>query len=473
MSENLTPYFGAQALHTKEASHDSFDEDKFRNWLENNAGLGIYAHGRIHQEIGHTIYVSDLIHKRGHLMSSDILLMEEQNLLSMGEPLSTNSRLGDLKAMAVLPAMNSANGEGVLVAYYEHGVVSFNTFEVPRETRHDGKGTVIQKGWDTKRLVNHMLNSVSATGRYAVAVLQRDHLFRSTKGLHFLSIMAGVETFRSENVNKLSSDVEPLLAADTNLQGAACGFWFRGDRMFATTGLSMSYDHSSGSFGKGFVSWNQAFTFTDDRTPIAIWEGLWLPDPGIAGIHCFIDHTEDPSEDGFRFIASDKGGEVYVSKINSLSTVDLRDAVEIPIEWELITGQIAPSGLMSKNSCLGLAMEVLGGQTFSKLLVECRTDACLEWQRWHLVEAPPKPLTEGQKILFTESFGKPPKKCAEFTWIQIRLTGIGEMELRLLQLDFSPTVIKDGRKQSYVVDTPKDDYFRLNNQPFEERWPSA
>jgi hypothetical protein len=470
MTENLTPYFGAQALHTKEASHDSLDESKFRNWLENNAGLGIYAHGRVHQEIGHTIYVSDLIHKRGHLMSSDILLMEEQNLLSMGEPLSTNSRLGSLRALAVLPAMNSANGEGVLVAYYEHGVVSFDTFEVPRETRHDGTGKVIQQGWDSKRLVNHLLNNVSATGRYAVAVLPRDHLFRSAKGLHFLSIMAGVETFRSENVNKLSSDVEPLLAADTSLGGAACGFWFQGDRMFATTGLVDDVSISASSFGRGFVSWNQAVTYTEDRTPITRWEGLWLPDNGIAGVHCFLDHREEPGEDGFRFICSDRDGEVYAATIDPALNVDMREAVEIPIEWDLITAQIAPSGLTSKNKVIGLMLEVLADSSFQKILVECRTDACGEWQRWATVPAPDKEIPAGRKILFTHSIGAPPRKCSEFTWIQLRVSGIGGMTLNLLQLDINPTTIKDGRKQSYVIDSLEEDYFRLNTQTTEERW---
>ncbi|MFK5283998.1 hypothetical protein ACI3PL_30915, partial [Lacticaseibacillus paracasei] len=79
--------------------------------------------------------------------------------------------------------MQTANGEGDLIAYHENGVVAFNTHEAPRETRVAGDGSIVQKGWDTKRLVNHLLNKVSAVGRYAVAVLPRDHFFRSAFGL--------------------------------------------------------------------------------------------------------------------------------------------------------------------------------------------------------------------------------------------------------------------------------------------------
>lgn len=87
-------------------SHDSFDFSKHINFLINSAGLGVYAHGRIHQQGPHSIFVSDIIHKRGSLKTDDILLMEEQQLASSAPPLSTNSSLGQLKAMSVLPAMN-------------------------------------------------------------------------------------------------------------------------------------------------------------------------------------------------------------------------------------------------------------------------------------------------------------------------------------------------------------------------------
>ena len=110
--DHLSPHFGRQALMTYDSSHDTFVWENHKHFLEANAGIGVYAHGRIHQEVGYTIYVGDLIHKRGPLVSDDILLMEEQYLQSMGEPLSTNSRLGGLVAMAVLPTMSTANGEG-------------------------------------------------------------------------------------------------------------------------------------------------------------------------------------------------------------------------------------------------------------------------------------------------------------------------------------------------------------------------
>ena len=64
------PYAGKQALLTHESSHDTFDETKHFNWLVNLAGQGIYVHGRVHQQLGYSIYVSDLIHKQPVIMGS-------------------------------------------------------------------------------------------------------------------------------------------------------------------------------------------------------------------------------------------------------------------------------------------------------------------------------------------------------------------------------------------------------------------
>lgn len=444
------PYFGKQALSTQESSHDTLDPTKFKNWLVNNAGIGAYAHGRIHQEIGYTIFVGDLIHKRGHLMTDDILLMEEQDLLSMGDPLSAPSRLGALVSMAVLPTMNTANGEGALIAYYERGVVSFDTFEAPRETRHDGEGKTIQKGWDTKRLVNHLLNHVSAVGRYAVTVLTRDHLFRSVRGLHFLKTVLGDGSFRSEQINRLSTDVDPLLDLDTELSGAATGYWIEGDRMFATTGMISDECYSATSFGRGFVSWNQAFTFTEDRTPIPLWEGLWLPDTGIKGIHCF-------STINFGFICSDKEADVYLGIIDKAQDNDIRDGVEIPIEWSFETGRFAPAGLGSKVAITDCVVELVVSSGTQPIRVYSRADTADEWLLWKTLT----PLDKVGQLLLTESLGAPQKPHREATWIQVRVEGSGPVEVRLVDLDYSLAITKSGRSGSVAVSTSEKPFFPI------------
>lgn len=470
MPDHFQPYFGKQALLTHESSHDTFDETKHRNWLVNNAGIGTYAHGRVHQESGHTVLVSDLIHKRGHLMSDDILLMEEQALLSMGEPLSVPTRLGELRAMEMLPTMSTANGEGALIAYYTHGVVSFDTFEVPRETRYDGEGTIIQKGWDTKRLVNHLLNTLGAVGRYAVALLPRDHFFRSVRGLHFLSTMLGVETFRSENVNSLSMDVEPLLDSDTALDGSATGFWIFGNRLFATTGMIESAPHSSSSMGRGFVSWNQAVTFTEDRTPRSLWEGLWIVDNGIAGIHRFVETEERPSRTSFGFICSDRDTDIHIATIDPAAVCDYRDGHGLPIEWSFETGRFAPAGLSAKSSINDGVIEIMVSDACQKIRVYSRTDSSGEWLLWHSFSPADKVKSDTHKMLLTESFGRPASKHRECTWIQVRVEGIGAAEIRLLEVEAVASTIKAGRNQTYVVNHTEKDHFDINSSPTTERW---
>lgn len=440
-TNHVAPYFGRQAIMTYDSSHDTFVWSNHKNFLVNNAGVGTFAHGRIHQEFGYSIYVSDLIHKRGVLMSDDILLMEEQVLQSMVEPLSTPSQMGDLVAMAMLPTMQTANGEGDLIAYYENGVVAFDTGKGPRETRHDGDGVMTQKGWDTMRLVNHLLNKVSAVSRYAVAVLTRDHFFRSRYGLHFLKTVLGEGTFNSENVNRISQDVDPILSADTDLSGAACGFWPSGHRMFDTTGLITDESFSSSGMGRGFVSWNQAVTYTEDRTPIPTWEGLWVVDKGVKGIHKFVQLRE------FGFVCSDTERNLFLVEIDETLDDDFREKA-IPISWSFETGRFAPNGLTAKSFISGLSVEAVVSNPFS---VYIRTDQQGEWVLWKTVKLPEKSVKNGESLLMSESLGEPPQAYRECTWVQVRVEGLGYCEPRTLDLDFSTSTAKSGRSSSKVT----------------------
>jgi hypothetical protein len=442
--------------------HDTFIWENHRNFLINGAGLGIYAHGRVHQEGPYAIHVSDIIHARGNKSSDDILLMEEQVLPSMGSTLSTNSSAGNLVAMAIMPKPGSANGEGELIAYYEHAVVSFDTFQFPRETRHDGNGQVIQKGWDTMRMVSSVLNTISAVGRYAVTVLPRDQLFRSRFGLHFLKVAVGGETFNDETTNTISAPVDPLLDADptSDLGGCATGYWVSGSRILATTGMTENDAYSASSFGRGIVSWNKATTFTQDRTPIPRWEGLWLPDYDVAGIFWF-----GGIEDRYGFLCSTKDSRMMFSEIRMDYRTDWRDGVEIKIEWEIISAQLAPAGIGNVSFIKDGRIELILAKG-SKVRIDCRTDRQSDWQPWRLIECGDG---EGDSIV-SESFGMAPESCRECTWIQFRITGLGYAELLDLMIDYSEGIKKSGRSYCSASSNKREDYFRLTNNHPVTRW---
>lgn len=463
MPDHIQPYGGKQALLTHESSHDTFNSDNFLNWLENSAGLGIFAHGRVHQQVDREILVGDIIHKRGHLTTEDLLLMEEQALLSTGDPLTVPSRLGTLTAMAMLPTMNTANGEGALIAYYQNGVVAFDTFEAPRESRYDADGAQITKGWDSKRLVNHMLNTVSAVGHRAVAVLTRDHFFRSLRGLHFLKTVLGEGTFNSENVNTVSSDVAPVLEADPVdlLTGAATGFWLFGNRMLATVGLLQG--SASLPAGRGFVSWNQATTFTEDRTPRAAWEGVWVVDSGIEGVHQFVNTTETPGTTSFGFICSDRSQGVRVATLDAELTDDVRGDIVIPISWSLETARFAPEGLGAWKSVNDCVAEGVFDTSSQEVRAYLRTDANSEWTLWRRFTPALEAKCATGKFQLTTALGKPPIVVREGTWFQVRMEGAGFAEIRLIELDYSPTTGKSGRQRWSSADYSEKDIFESNN----------
>lgn len=472
MSDNFVVGGGEEAQSVVESTHDTFDSAKFSNWLANGAGLGVYAHGRVHQQVGRTIYVGDMVHKRGHRATDDVLLMEEQATLSHGDPLSVPSRLGRLTALAVLPTMQTANGEGDLIAYHENGVVAFNTHEAPRETRVSGDGAIVQKGWDTKRLVNHLLNKVSAVGRYAVAILPRDHFFRSAFGLHFLKTTLGEGSFNTEQTNRLSMDVDPLLQQDDPalLPGTATGHWLGGNRMFATVGLVEGPEVSAVSHGRGFVSWNQATTFTEDRTPVPVWEGLWTPDAGIAGIHWLGDACVVPGPGTFGFVATGPDG-LYFASLHPDATMDRRDGEDIPIEWSFETGQFAFDGLGKLKTVKEGRLEGVFSKQSHRVRVLIRTDLSSEWAVWNEFSPCDKSKTATQGYLVSQPLGQPPLHYRDATWFQLRVEGLGSAEIRVIDLDFSVGTVKSGRHQCSVVGAPERDFFEINSSPASDRWP--
>lgn len=436
--------------------HDTFIWSKHRNFLINGAGVGTYVHGRIHQEGPHSIYVSDIIHGRGHLRTDDILLMEEQVLPSMAPPLSTNSALGNLVAMAPMPKQGSANGDGDLIAYYDGGVVSFDTFQFPRETRHDGEGKRISEGWDTKRMVSHLLNAISAVGRYAVTILPRDHLFRSRFGLHFLKVSLGEGSFNDETTNTISAPVDPILDADAPdaLYGAATGHWMKGSRLFATAGLMVAPAHTATSMAKGFVSFNKASTFTLDRTPIPVWEGVWIPNVEIAGVHAFTE-----SGDSFGFLASTTSADIHFVAIRQGTRCDLLSGKPIPIAWDLTTKAVAPAGLDHTAAISNGSIDLVADSGVT-VMVEGRSAEHEGWVQWVILRPT---CSDGGTSMSTIPLGPPPKELKNATWIQLRLTGTGYAEIHRLDLTFSEGTSKtDGRKGcSQLAERNNVDHFRL------------
>ena len=471
MADTLHPHSGAQTLETFESSHDTFDNDKHKNWLAHNANIGIYVHGRIHQQVGASILVSDLIHKRGFLVTDDILKMEEQNTNSHGEPLTVSSRLGNLRAMEVLPTMSTSNGEGDLIAYYDRGVVAFNTFQFPRETRFTGDGEVLQQGWDSKRLVNHLLNTVSAVGPNAVAALPRDHVFRSFRGIHFLTFTLGSESLRSENVNMISMDVSPLLDADDPdlLHGTAAGFWSYGDRVLCTTGLFAS-EACGTPLGKGMVVWNQAATYTENRSPRPVWEGLWTLDYGIEGIHKFVESSTRPRLGSFGFIACSKTQEVLLGRFVRGLRHDVRQDFPVPIQWAFDTAQVAPEGLTGTVTVKDVHIEGVFSDPAQRIKVFIRTDRSHEWALWRELSPLEDIRNEGSLVRASFSVGAPPDAHKTATLVQVRVEGFGYAEIVSVDLDFSPSASKTGRKQCFILEDDIVDAFRFTDKPFTELW---
>lgn len=449
-------------------SHDTLVFEKHRNFLVNAAGVGVYAHGRIHQESRSGIYVSDLIHKRGTKYTDDILLMEEQQAGPFGDPLSVPSRLGQLRALEVLPATKNALGDGLLIAYYDFGVVSFDTALVPRETRYDPTSNeTTQRGWSENRQINHLLNRVSATGRYAVGILPRDHAFRSRFGIHLLKTSLGEGVFNDEFINTLSQDVQPILDADikSSLKGVTVGQWVEGSRILTSVGMVENDLFSSSSMGKGFVVWNQATTFTEDRTPRPMWEGLWSPHCGISGIHRLLDSTPIYGDNLSGFVASKSDGNLLFAEIdNNLRCDDLDGPVQI--EWDITSRKIF-NGYSKYLKLTEGRVELEAAGPGGKVRVMIRSDVSPDWAEWHGADT----SNSSDKELFSINLGLPPKDYREASWFQFRVEGLGWSALRMLEIEASEERSKMGKLvTAHNVTETDESYHRFNLKPSTERW---
>jgi len=451
-------------------SHDTLIFSKHRNYLINSAGIGIYTNGRVHQE-GHTgIYVSDIIHKRGHKMTDDILLMEEQQAGSFGEPLSTNSRMGQLRALEVLPSMNTANGEGELIAYYDNGVVAFNTHIAPRQSVvNDETMQVTQKGWADQRQVSHMLNRVSAVGRYAVGVMPRDHAFRSRYGIHLLRTSIGEGTFNDEYTNTLAQDVQPILEADIKgmLRGTTVGHWTGGNRLLTSVGMLENELYTSSSMGKGFVVWNQATTFTEDRTPRPLWEGLWSVHDGIAGVHKLLDITEVTGDNMFGFVASGACGKLVFGEIDNDLACDILADEAVQIEWDLTSRKVF--GGFDKIQILREGrVEIETNGSGVKVRVMVRTDLEDEWSLWGSHDMSSDAYA---KEIHSINLGQPHEDYREASWYQFKIEGIGSAAVRHLEAEITEDRAKMGKTiTTRSLSDRVIDYHKYNTKPSNTRW---
>jgi len=450
-----------------EGSHDTFCMDGRENYLINGAGLGIYAHGRVHQQNPFAVFVSDMVHKTGYKTTEDLILMEEQALPRYGDPLTWNSDLGEMVALHVLTSGDSSNGQGDLIAYFSNGVARYNTNQFPRDTRSSGKGETITEGWEKKRLYNRLVEDVSAVGRYAVRGVSNDQVFRSPHGLHFLSRLLGKKTFQTEQIDRISQDVDPILSSDDEdlLSGSACGWWVGGNRIFSSVGMRVDPKISASPMGVGFVSYNQATRFTEDLTNIARWEGLWITDASISGIHNFLNLKDRNTSNSLGFLCSKNGGEVLFAYINKSLKEDCHCGSFKPIEWSLETCQESPSNHQTLDTIKNGSLQVVVGTHTKAIRILIRSDKTNDW-----VEYGFEKINVDKTKRKTIPLGEPPSSLNDSSWFQIRIEGLGYCEIERLQLEASAGKTKSGDSEENEVSSNVLGLFETNESPAKERW---
>jgi hypothetical protein len=453
----------------EEDSHDSFMTERHEQWLVNGAGLGVYAHGRVHQETPFAIFVGDIVHKRGFTSTDDLLLMEEQALESFGDPLVWASSMGKMQAFRLLPQGRTPNGQGPLVGYFSNGIMTFNTFQFPRESRMvDGRQAT--KGWGDIQMSEQQTAIVSAVGRYAVTDLTSDHVFRSPYGIHYLKNVLGEKSEKTEQIDVTSHFVKPLLTnreEQSYLEGTTVGFWPTESRVFCSVGMVLDSKATSSSMGRGFVSYNQAARFTEDRTPIPTWEGLWLPHHKVKGIHYFTHVEDSPSITSFGFLCSDTNNGLQFGFIDAELQEDLFGGESVPIEWSFETSQFVAQGYDKLKSLKDGRLEIYVNEKSRAVRVMARSNVNLAWELWKEVDLSDIEAYSHKPI----TLGKHPT-LGEATWFQVRVEGLGYCEIDYLAVDHSGSKTKAGDSPCQMVRTSTESIYETALTPPSDRWPT-
>ena len=455
------------------ATHDKLTSEENANWLPNFSTLGHYIHGRTHISVdfgpssnstsfNSEVWVSDIIGKRSldDCSADDILKMEEAMLDSGGGTLIAPSRLGKTLAFETLLSSGN-NGEGVFVDFRECGVVFHDTFQTPRETLIGEDDNILTPGWDERRITNVQLQTISAVGRYSVYQLPDDIWFRSEYGFHYLKKTLGTGTVKDEKRNHESHDIQPLLDLDEDgpLEGVSTGYWLRNDRLMGTVGMAQNPMYSSSAMGRGFVVLNQASTYTEDDTPRPLWEGLWLPDENIAGIHKFSRIGQRNNNNQFGFICSDVNRNIFAGElVNKRTGYDTRKGVKSLIPWQYTSGAFAFSSIDNVDSLRSGYLDFIGDESTSDVEIEIRTDQHQCWEPWTTIETSFK-----SKSLKSIAFGEPSARIVrEATWFQFRIKGLGYVEIRTFDIDAVTVDVKnDGRNHIVPVCCEPDNYFEI------------
>ena len=455
---------------SEENSHDTLDDKDIRHWLPHNANVGHYIHARNHisvsfgseftnsEDLNSELWVSDILTKRGCYIDNDHLKMEEAMLDSMGGTLVAPSKFGKTIALETLP-VEEQNGEGFLVDFRECGVLTHNTDDPQRETIFDPETNGnSQEGWDTKRLTNVRLNSVSAVSRYSVVQLPSDIYFRSDYGFHFLKKTLGQGTLKDQTLNHEAHDIQPLFDfdEDNDVSGASVGHWIRGNRFLGSVGFKQLPFHSSSSVAQGIAVMNQATTFTEDDTPRVLWEGLWVFDKDFAGVHKFTNGGARPKDKSYGFIGSDCDTNLFYGEFqNKASGVDVRDGIGSAVQWEYMSGAFTMNGLRHIDRVHSAVLDFITDGSTGDITISIKTDETECWEEWSVIT----PNTS-EKSLLSKAIGEPPKSSREATWFQFKIEGSGYVEIRTFEIESVKVVEKeDGRNHCVPVCIGKEDYY--------------
>lgn len=267
--------------------------NKEESKLPNGGTVMVYAHGRIGVVINSRyIIFGDIIHKDNNTNASNLLSATEQTYWATGTYLMPPSNMGDIQAAAILALKNTTHGHSDIIFHCaDGGQFSANVNIHPREA------------WSDTEMTRHAMLHTSATGPYAVDLVDGDQVFRSRRSVDTLRSAALESEIEGAPSNPIGEKIQDYLNSDFGpfLKFASLNMWTKENRLLCTAEPVVRkrfYMHRS------IVAKNMDPTITE-RAPAA-WESVVILPKGIDGVVQLVNGMFAGEERQFAFVRDER-----------------------------------------------------------------------------------------------------------------------------------------------------------------------
>lgn len=448
--------------------YDSVDKPSSK--VPNGGTCMLYAHGRLVVVVNsRAILVGDAIHKSSLTSAKNLLDFTEQVYWDTGQMFIPPSSMGNILALEILPVLDTAQGQGEILAHCEDGIFSVDINIAPRSD------------WSSKSLVRHALLEAGAVGPYAVALRVGDQIYRTRHGICTFRSARAQANVEGDPMAPMSEPVNTFLKSDVPdwLRFCSINTWAIQNRLLCTVDPTMD----------GRYRWHNAvlvrnFAPRPLENSAACWEGIWTLPAECCGVVQLINGMFWGKERQFALCIGQDGKNRLVEFTGELGDDVLSDGTRQPVRSQIITRAVDYQTPMNDKGFLHGTLflrNVIGAFEWA---VWVRRNGKTGFTFWRAGAINVSDSTGPERLEQAEPFtgdiplGNFPKDCstkqgvAFYYEVLIRWKGVGQIESFRMQANGDDVSAEkmDAAKFAIMVTDPLAGDYRDYEYSSEQTW---